>query len=512
MPPLTPMVHIDPAVRWLRGLGCTALRTDSRAVQPGDAFLAWPGAAHDARAHIPSALQAGARACLFDPEGASADLLALAESTPELAAFAGLKAASGALADAFYGHPSQQLRVLAVTGTNGKTSTAWWLAQSLSNQKLPAHVRTGFVGTLGIGEVPHLEPTGLTTPDPVRLHATLADWVALGFGACAMEASSIGLAEHRMAGVRVHTALFTNLTQDHLDYHGNMAAYAEAKARLFDAPGLQAAVINIDDAWGATLAERLRARSDLDLWTVGRHAAARLRALDLQHSAQGMAFDVAEAHQTVRLSTPLVGDYNVNNLLGVIAGLRCLGWPLSDAVAACAALSPVPGRLQTLSQPDAPLVVVDYAHTPDALAQVLQALRPLAQARGGRLWCVFGCGGDRDPSKRPLMGGIAAQRADAVIVTSDNPRSEPPQAIIDQILCGIPSHAAPVQQQVDRAVAIEQALTLAAAADVVLIAGKGHEDYQDIMGRRLPFSDLAQAQAALAKRTPAPCAQRSPAP
>ncbi|GAB4218154.1 MAG: hypothetical protein Fur007_22830 [Rhodoferax sp.] len=512
MQPFTPMVHIDQAVHWLRGLGCTALRTDSRAVQPGDAFLAWPGAAHDARAYIPSALQAGAQACLFDPEGAPPDLLALAASTPTLAAFAGLKAASGPMADAFYGHPSQHLRVLAVTGTNGKTSTAWWLAQALSNKKLPAHFRTGFVGTLGMGEVPHLEPTGLTTPDPVRLQATLADWVARGFGACAMEASSIGLTEHRMAGVRVHTALFTNLTQDHLDYHGSMAAYGHAKAALFDAPGLRAAVVNIDDAWGAALAQTLCQRRELALWTVGLGPSARLRALDVHHGAQGLSFTVAEGAQTLRLSTPLVGDYNVNNLLGVIAGLRSLGWPLSDAVATCAALSPVPGRLQTLSLPDAPLVVVDYAHTPDALAQVLQALRPLAQARGGRLWCVFGCGGDRDPSKRPLMGAIAAGRADAVIVTSDNPRSEPPQAIIDQILCGIPSHAAPVQQQVDRAVAIEQALTLAAAADVVLIAGKGHEDYQDIMGRRTPFSDLAQAQAALAKRTPAPCAQRPPAP
>ncbi|SDM25427.1 UDP-N-acetylmuramoylalanyl-D-glutamate--2,6-diaminopimelate ligase [Oryzisolibacter propanilivorax] len=483
---------------WLRARASGTLRTDSRQVEPGDAFIAWPGAATDGRAHVAGALARGAAACLVEAQGVQAFDFGGDE---RIAALHGLKSATGMIAAEWFGQPSARLDVLAVTGTNGKTSSAWWLAEALhvlSKQELYAGAGCGLVGTLGIGVPPELVATGLTTPDPVQLQRAFAGFADAGLRACAIEASSIGLAEQRLAGTRIRVALFTNFTQDHLDYHPGMAAYWQAKRVLFDWPGLQAAVVNIDDARGAELHAGLDGGA-LDLWSVSLRQDARLRAQDITATDAGLAFTVAEGVHAERLQTRLVGLFNVSNLLGVIAGLRALGVPLDAAVRACAQLDPVPGRMQQLGGAGQPLVAVDYAHTPDALAQALVALAPMAAQRGGRLWCVFGCGGNRDPGKRPLMGAEAQKGADQVLVTSDNPRGEEPAAIVHQILAGTIA-STHVRAEVDRAAAIAQAIAEADARDVLLIAGKGHEDYQEVHGVRRPFSDLEHARAALARR------------
>jgi len=496
MPQFLP--DVDQAIAFLRQRVSGELRSDSRLIAAGDGFLAWAGHKADGRAHVQEALARGAAACLVDAAGAQAPEVA----TDRIAALPDLKSNVGVLASRWLGEPSRHLKVLAVTGTNGKTSTAWWLAHALhqlSKAEPPTLGGCGLIGTLGVGIPPVLQDTGLTTPDALRLQQVLASLVSAGVGACAIEASSIGLVEQRLAGTRIDTAIFTNLTQDHLDYHGSMQAYWEAKRMLFDWPGLRAAVINIEDPHGAALHAELGARG-LDLWSVAVGAPARLRAEDLHHGATGLAFDVVQGGERASLATQLVGRYNVLNLLGVIATLRSLGVSLAAACAACADLEAVPGRMQQIAQPGQPLAVVDYAHTPDALVKVLAALRPVAASRGGRLLCVFGCGGDRDAGKRPLMGAAAQQGADRVIVTSDNPRSEVPGAIIEQIVRGmkVGEH---MSTEPDRAAAIAQALSQADADDVVLIAGKGHEPYQEVAGVRRPFSDLTQARQALARRT-----------
>ena len=492
---LVQLTSAQDAVRWLRGQITGRLQTDSRQVAKGDAFIAWPGAATDGRAHVAQALARGAAACLVEAQGVEA----FDFSDARIAALPGLKAASGEIAALWYDRPSEQLQVLAVTGTNGKTTTAWWLAHALAQHAIDGRRGCAMVGTLGVGVPPRLEDTGMTTPDPVRLQRVLREYVDAGVAACAMEASSIGLAEHRLAGTRIRVAIFTNFTQDHLDYHQNMQAYWEAKKALFDWPGLQAAVVNVDDAHGARLWASLQSR-DLDVWSVSTQGPARLQAKDITLGREGLQFTVIEddAHSHV-LKTRLVGQYNVANLLGVLAALRALGLSLDQAVAACDQLEPVPGRMQQIAKPGQPLVAVDYAHTPDALEQALKALRPAARQRGGRLWCVFGCGGNRDASKRPLMGEMAQRHADGVVVTSDNPRGEDPDAIIAQILGGM-APSANLHSEADRAAAIAQVLAQAGAKDVVLIAGKGHEEYQETAGVKRAFSDMAEARAALAAR------------
>jgi UDP-N-acetylmuramoyl-L-alanyl-D-glutamate--2,6-diaminopimelate ligase len=330
----------------------------------------------------------------------------------------------------------------------------------------------------------------------VALQAALAGFVEAGAMACAVEASSIGLAEHRLAGTAIAVAAFTNFTHDHLDYHADMAAYWAAKRRLFEWPGLRAAVVNTDDEQGALLAAELTAASasSPDLWTCSLRAGARLQGSLLRYVGGALAFDVVEGDQRHAVHSALIGEHNAHNLLGVIGVLRALGVPLGEATQAMGLLEPVPGRLQQVpaASDEAPLAIVDYAHTPDALEKALRALRPLAASRGGALWCVFGCGGDRDPVKRPLMGAIAARDADHVVLSSDNPRSENAGHILAQILVGMPREEA-VDVIEDRAAAIRHALLSAAATDVVLIAGKGHEDYQEVAGVKRPFSDLAVA-------------------
>lgn len=534
------------AAAWLQARGVRALRTDHRQVRPGDAFLAWPGRSHDARLHAGSALAAGAAACLMEAPGHTQEhtqghaAAAVPADDGRLACLDHLKRHAGEVAAAFLGHPSRLLDVVAVTGTNGKTSCTWWVAQALGALGL----RCGVVGTLGVGEpLAAFEPTGLTTPDAVALQTVFRRFVDGGFAACAIEASSIGIVEHRLAGTAVAVAAFTNLTQDHLDYHGSMADYSAAKRALFDTAGLKAAVLNVDDPHGRAWAQALAARPGLDLWTVSRAQAhpldsasqpvsdgtavgARLQARQVRHTSQGLELVLHErgtaAHPDSRhaVRTALMGDFNVENLLVVAGCLRARGVPLADVALALERLTPVPGRLQRVPAVGAvggaaqPAVVVDYAHTPDALAKALQALAPLARARGGQLWCVFGCGGDRDATKRPLMGQSAVRGAAHVVVTSDNPRSEDPARILAQVMAG--AQQAPViaatrslQAIEDRRAAIVHAVCQAAPEDVVLIAGKGHEQTQEIAGVKHPFCDVAEATAALHSRG---AAQAAPAP
>jgi UDP-N-acetylmuramyl-tripeptide synthetase len=477
------------AARWLAEWCPGTLRTDSRLVRPGDAFIAWPGYANDGRRFVPAALAAGATTCIVENDAVEA----LGFDDARIASLPGLKAATGEIADTFFGQPSARLEVLAVTGTNGKTSTAWWTAQALS----ALGRRCGVVGTLGVGVPPEVEFTGLTTPDPVTLQAAFRRFADQGFAACAIEASSIGIVEQRLAGTRIGVALFTNFTLDHLDYHGTMGAYWAAKRALFDWPGLTAAVVNVDDAQGARLAADL-VRGALDVWTVSAGGDARLVARDIAYVDGGLAFSLHEGGARVPVRSGLIGDYNVHNLLVVIGGLRALGVPLADAAAVVPRLTPVPGRMQRVSGKAGPEVVVDYAHTPDALEKVLISLQALAAARGGALWCVFGCGGNRDASKRPLMGAIAARLARHVVVTSDNPRDEVPRAILDQIVAGAVGRSVDVIE--DRRRAIDHALREAANDDVIVIAGKGHEDYQEIAGVKHPFSDVDESRRALERR------------
>jgi UDP-N-acetylmuramyl-tripeptide synthetase len=488
------------AAQWLRQHVTGELRTDSRQVQAGDGFIAWPGAATDGRQYMARAFAQGASACLMQREGGEPwqDL----QPVDRVAALPRLRERTGLVADAYYEQPTQQLGVLAVTGTNGKTSTACWLAQALAHPAIGQ--RCGVVGTLGVGVWPELSYTGMTTPDPVLLQRSFRQMRQAGAALCVIEASSIGIAEHRLDATRIHTAVFTNFTQDHLDYHGSMQAYWAAKRQLFGWEGLQSAVINIDDPQGAALAADL-ADAGLDLWTCSRRQEARLRAWPLP-SREGLSFEVREGEVLCRIDTSLTGDYNIDNLLGVIGALRAQGLPLAQIAQACAALQAVPGRMQRVLplQPATgavalPLAVVDYAHTPDALTQALLALKPLARERGGRLWCVFGCGGNRDPHKRPLMAAAAEAQADRLVLTSDNPRAESAVTILAEMKVGLRSPQAATVIE-DRAAAIALAVRDAAPADVLLVAGKGHETTQEIAGVFQPFSDVAQLQTALAAR------------
>lgn len=484
---LTRLKSPDAAARWLTEWCTGTLRTDSRQVQPGDAFIAWPGYARDGREFVAAALAAGAATCLVE----DADVERFGFVDARVASLPGLKARTGEIAAAFFGQPTGTLDVIAVTGTNGKTSSAWWIAQASAQ----LGKRCGVVGTLGIGEPPKLDYNGLTTPDPVLLQAAFARMRDQGFAACAIEASSIGLNEGRLAGSAVRVAVFTNFTQDHLDYHGTMDAYWAAKRALFSFPGLRAAVVNLDDPKGPALAAEL---TSLDVWTTGvERTDARLSARGLHYTGEGLAFTLHEGAEAVPVQTGLIGDYNAANLLGVAGALRAQGHALADVARVLARVTPVPGRMQRVGNGrELPQVVVDYAHTPDALDKALSALQGLAQARGGALVCVFGCGGDRDATKRPQMGAIAARLAGRVVITTDNPRTEAPAKILADIAVAAPD-ALVIEARED---AIRVAIAQAGARDIVLVAGKGHEDYQEVNGVRRPFSDVGEARAALLER------------
>ncbi len=463
----------------LRGLSA-----DSRHITAGDGFAAYPGETGDGRRHIEQAIAAGAAAVLWEEQDFSWP--ARWVDVPNLGV-ANLKAQVGEIAAQLYGQPAQKLWMVGITGTNGKTSCAHWLARCFNQLGR----RTAVFGTLGNGFPDQLAVSPNTTPDAIVLQRSLADFVQQGAQAAVMEVSSHGLAQGRVKGARFDVAVLTNLSRDHLDYHGDMARYAAAKAQLFSWPGLQYAVLNLDDEWGRTLAAQL-AHGAVNGVGYG-FDAGRVRGENLQLSATGLRMNIVSDWGNARLDSPLLGRFNASNLLATLAALLVSGVSLNDAVQQLATLQPVAGRMQALGGADKPTVVVDYAHTPDALEKVLDTLKQVNP--DGQLICVFGCGGNRDAGKRPLMGAIATRLADEVVLTSDNPRNEDPLAIIRDISTGIGvnHHIEP-----DRAQAILGAIQSARCGDVVLIAGKGHEDYQEIHGVKYPFSDVEIAQRALA--------------
>jgi UDP-N-acetylmuramoyl-L-alanyl-D-glutamate--2,6-diaminopimelate ligase len=465
------------------------ITADSRRVAQRMAFAAYPGAARDGRAFIDDAIARGASAVLWEAQGFDWN----ARRNVANAGVTDLKAKVGPIAAAVYGHPSSALWMIGVTGTNGKTSSAHFIAHALSR----CGRRTAVAGTLGNGFVDALAASSNTTPDACDLQTWLAQWVREGAGAVAMEVSSHGLDQGRVNGVAFDVALFTNLTRDHLDYHGTMDAYGDAKARLFAWPGLQTAVINAGDAFGRALIERTRARG-VRVITYGADGAD-IVATHVDMTGEKTTIAIDSSHGRATLSTPLTGAFNVQNVLGVLGVLLASDIGLDDAVAALSSLVPPAGRMERLGGGVDPLVVVDYAHTPDALAQVLSAMRP-AVREGRHLVCVFGCGGDRDRGKRAPMGEVAGRLADRVIVTNDNPRGEDPKAIADAIVEGLASTVTTWRIELDRRRAIEQAIGDARAGDVVVVAGKGHEDYQEANGKRTACSDVRCVAGALAHR------------
>lgn len=490
------------AVNWLKTKVKGELRINSKEIQNGDGFIAWPGSAVDGRQYVKSALQNGAMACLvehseLESKGYLADYKEYAEQD-KIASYLNLKNAIGKIAAYAYDTPTKGLNVIAITGTNGKTTSAWWLAQALSahnanHKKNPnAQIAKCFmVGTLGIGTPNELEFTGLTTPDPILLHKKFREYVNEGFTYCAIEASSIGIEEHRLDGTEIKVAVFTNFTQDHLDYHGSMDAYWAAKLKLFQWPGLQSVVVNIDDIKGKELVKTLN-ENELDIWTIAIDNFARIQATNLKYDKNGLQFSIMENGRDYLIESKFVGKYNVSNLLGIIAAMRASGIDLQDCVRACKSLTAVPGRMDVLVKEGQPLVIVDYAHTPDALKQALISLRPLADSRLGKLICVFGCGGNRDMSKRPLMAQVAEEYADTVVVTSDNSRNEKIESILDNIIAGFKTKSG-FSVEENRAIAIVKSINDADSCDVILIAGKGHENYQDELGVKTYFSDKEHA-------------------
>jgi UDP-N-acetylmuramoyl-L-alanyl-D-glutamate--2,6-diaminopimelate ligase len=467
----------------------SGLVLDSRDVKRGHAFVAIAGFGAHGLLFTDQARGAGASAILFEPP-ASAEIPAPADAI----AVPGLRARMGAMADQFHGRPSHAMTMVGVTGTSGKTSTVQLLAQALTL----LGTRSGTIGTLGAGLHGEAVATGFTTPLVLQMHALLAQLRDAGAQAVAMEVSSHALDQGRVDAVHYDVAVFTNLTRDHLDYHGDMASYGAAKARLFSRPGLRAAVVNIDDAFGREL---LAALPDgvRGIGTSSQGAQGDVRAENVVLGADGLAFDLVLGDERRSIASPLLGRFNVDNLVAVAATLHALGEDADAVAKVLPQLQPIPGRMNRLGglMPDGsrlPLVVIDYSHKPDALQQALDSLRGHLH---GRLTCVFGCGGERDRGKRPQMAAIAEAAAESVIVTDDNPRGEDGDAIVADIMAGF-ADAAKVVVERDRRKAIERAIAAAGPDDIVLVAGKGHETYQEVAGVKHPFDDGAVARAALA--------------
>jgi UDP-N-acetylmuramoyl-L-alanyl-D-glutamate--2,6-diaminopimelate ligase len=470
----------------LRDVELQDLAFDSRQVTPGAAFLACQGRTSHGIAHAAAAVERGAVAVLWEPvPGVAAPVLPAHVVVLEIP---DLRRRAGELADRFFGRPSAELRVAGFTGTNGKTTCAYLLAQAadLVGQ------RGMYLGTIGFGRPGALRDPGLTTPDVVSVHRHLAAARDTGARTMSLEVSSHALDQERVAAVRFDTAVFTNLTRDHLDYHGTLEAYGDAKARLFRMPGLQRAVINARDEFGARLAagidpsvERVLYSTSNELWV--EPGAGWIRLPELRATTAGLTLHVESSWGAGTLRSRLVGEFNAANLLAVLGVLLGWGVPLQQALIALSTCVAPPGRMEAFGGGAQPLALVDYAHSPDALVNVLDAAR--AHARG-RVFCVFGCGGDRDAGKRPMMGAIAESHADVVVVTDDNPRTENSRAILEQILAGMRQPDG-VHVIADRAEAIHFALAEADAGDVVVIAGKGHEDYQIVGHETRPFSDRA---------------------
>ncbi|HEY1492104.1 MAG TPA: UDP-N-acetylmuramoyl-L-alanyl-D-glutamate--2,6-diaminopimelate ligase [Steroidobacteraceae bacterium] len=470
----------------------TDLTLDSRAATPGALFLALRGRTHHGLKFAPEAVARGARAVLYE-DGGAIELPTLPPGT-FIAALPDLSERVGYLADRFFGAPSLQLTIAGITGTNGKTTCAWLLAQALEHCRRPA----AYIGTLGFGRPAQVTPTLHTTSDAVTVQRQLAQLRALGAECVCMEVSSHALDQARVNGVRFNTAVFTNLTRDHLDYHGTMEAYGVAKARLFAWPDLAHRVINIDDAFGAQLARCGDAASLIVTTRLGQDipaVAQFVRAARVTPDPSGLVIEVHSSWGTAELAVRLVGEFNVDNALAVLAVLLAWGIPLNEAVRALGKCRAASGRMEMFGgRGRTPLAIVDYAHTPDALVNALRAARLHCR---GELRVVFGCGGDRDAGKRPMMGRIASELADDIIVTDDNPRSEDPARIVAEILAGI--GATPHVVEHDRALAIRLGLERSGQDDVVLVAGKGHEDYQIVGHERRAFKDQLIVSAALAR-------------
>lgn len=468
------------------------LSQDSRQLQAGDLFFAYPGLGSDGRHFIQQAISKGAAAILFEPDAESSVDLPITRRPIPLIPIRHLTAQLGPIAARFYDYPSRYMPVLGITGTNGKTSCTHFLADSLQQLQKPC----GVIGTLGNGFYGDLKPGQLTTPDAIELQQLLAGFRDRQAQAVVMEVSSHRLAQQRLNGTEFSVAAFTNLTRDHLDYHGSMEAYAQAKRSFFDLPGVQQAILNADDAyaqqWLTELAEQLPVyayslHKPKAAWSHIPHVTVK----KFNFNRQGLQAEIDTPWGEVFIENPfLMGKFNLSNLLLVLTLLKSLHFSLAEISQVISKLKGVKGRMQALHVAGKPLVVVDYAHTPDALQQVLRALRPHCQ---GELYCVFGCGGDRDQGKRPIMAKIVEQEADRIILTNDNPRYEDPLQILQDIQHGFTGKKA-VYREPDRQRAIAYALATAQPSDVILVAGKGHEAYQLIKGVKYPFDDASEVQ------------------
>jgi UDP-N-acetylmuramoyl-L-alanyl-D-glutamate--2,6-diaminopimelate ligase len=478
---------------------------DTRKLNAGDAFIALVGFKVDGRNFIAKAIELGASVILVEADKDWQGIAWLGD-VPVIA-IERLAAQISAIAGRLYDEPSKKAKLIGITGTNGKTTCTLLAAQLLARLQQKSAV----VGTIGYGlfdntalapiaqQLSLLQSTGLTTPDPISLQRILASLVSEGAASIAIEVSSHSLQQQRVAGLQIHTAIFTNLTQDHLDYHGDLTSYGNVKARLLNAPGLQTAIVNFDDAWARGLLEKVPASVKAFSYSANGDKSADIYADNIELLPLGVKAHLVTPWGEADIQSPLLGIFNLSNLLAVIASVAVQGFCLEEIIALLGELQPAPGRMQpvVVDQSSQQIqVIVDYAHTPDALENTLNAIH---QHKAGNLWTVFGCGGDRDKTKRPQMGTIAERLSDYVIVTNDNPRSEDPSAIAGEILRGMnrPSGCLVIA---DRAQAIDFAIQQAKVGDIVLIAGKGHEDYQIFANQTLPFSDTKQARIALQKR------------
>jgi UDP-N-acetylmuramoyl-L-alanyl-D-glutamate--2,6-diaminopimelate ligase len=468
----------------------SGLALDSRFVKPGDLFFACKGTHLDGRQFIDDVIAKDAYAVLAEASSANTTYY-LQNNTPVFPVH-NLNHRIGDIAANFYDHPAKALRVVGITGTNGKTSCSHFIGGAL--QQLG--ITTGVIGTLGCGIYGSIEPSNLTTPDAITLQATFADFLKHGAKVVAMEVSSHSLDQGRVDNIPFEVGIFTNLTRDHLDYHGDMESYGAAKKRLFDSPHLQRAIINADDPFGQQLIRLLPRQDTILAYSVGRAfqaACPMIYADDLQLDINGLHARVNSPWGEGDLHTSLIGHFNLSNILAVLTTLCVLDVPFKDALSSIANLKPVAGRMQTLGGKAQPLVIVDYSHTPDSLEKALIALKQHCE---GQLYCIFGCGGDRDKGKRPMMAKIAEQYADHVIVTDDNPRHESPEQIVADIMRGFSTPSKIIVQH-DRSKAIQEIIQCAVAGDCILIAGKGAETYQQIGDTKIPFSDVEKVQKSL---------------
>ena len=490
------------------------MTSDTRALKAGDVMLTYPVGnsrqSTDSRVHIAEALSLGAALVLYEPRGLADELKTVCKDG-RCVAVNDLAEKAGEIAANWYRHPSRLMRVIGITGTNGKTTVSQWLSQAMHSADQPS----GVIGTLGAGIVNDLTMTGFTTPDAARLQTLLKQIQSRGARSVAVEVSSHALDQARVNGTCFDTVVITNLSQDHLDYHGDMKEYAAAKKKILDLPEVKHVVVNADDLFGQECLQYLAKKmgdADITVWayatksenllslpSFGKQSIRKVLAADSQMSDQGMKFQlIVDGENAGLIQSHIVGTFNVSNALAVFTSLLAGGKTIKSAKHSIEQLQAVPGRMELVPRATAqqPMAVIDFAHSPDALEQVLKALRDVAQQRAGQLWCVFGCGGDRDALKRPIMGRIAENIADHVMVTSDNPRSEVPEKIMADILSGfeMPEKA---QVNADRATAILQTIRQAKPEDVILIAGKGHEETQEIAGKKHPFSDRVHVQLAM---------------